>query len=469
MPRIITQFACALLLLLFCVGVHADKQLSIPDMGDPSYIAMDLSKEQKLGRVILARLRSSLALVRDIELQEYLNSISYRVLSYSPNPSLNFYFMLVQNKAINAFASPGGIIAINSGLILSADSEDEVAGVIAHEISHIEHRHIPRLYALTDQTKWVNALQVIVGLIATAYSTDLGLLGWTAAATGPIERFFHYSRAFEKEADYSGIQLLYKAGYNPSGMVSFFSKMQARSSRNNQQVPEFLRTHPLDIDRLSTMQRLAQRYPQREQQDSQDFAYAKASLQALAGIVPKSSEQTKTINLYRQGVSLMKKGFGHQALQAFEQIEAPQRKNKMVGIAIAKALMMQGRYDVAEKTLRTLGSLYVKDVSISYYLTKALLKRKKPAQALKVLNSIESSQNIYPQLIALRAEIAEATGKSGLNHEYLSDYYYAVGKLDLALKQLKLADAMVATNSIAKERIATKRKAVLNLKKEMEE
>ena len=448
-------------------------------MGDPSYATMSLSKEKKLGKVILAKLRSSLPLVKQIELQEYLNSVSYRVLSYDVGSPLDFYFLLTQNKAINAFATPGGVIAINSGLITHADNEDEVAGIIAHEIAHIQHRHIARLYALSDQTKWSNALQLIASLIVSAYNPQVGQLGLAATASGSTERYLSHSRVFEKEADYSAIKLLYNAGYDPQGMVSFFTKLQSRSNTGGG-LPEFLRTHPLNIDRLINMQQRAKKYPRqgiRNTQSKQDFAYAKAALQAVSETKAKYSGEAKHIDFYRRGVRLTERGFPYEAMQNFNKIDKDYWDSKMVGIAIVKTLILQNKKKEAEKILRRLKSLYPESVSVSYYLARTLLLQKRPQQArdtlkstnARILKKICTPQQHYPQLIKMNAEIAAALQKPFLNHEYLSNYYCAMGKTDLALKQLKLAEAAAKENPVGKQRIAEKRKMVLKLKKEMEE
>lgn len=469
MRKIIIQGSGVLLLLTLSVVGYPQKHLSLPDIGDPSYATMSLSKEKKLGRIVLAKLRGSLRLVQPIELQDYLNSVGYRVLSYSADSALIFYFLMVQSDAINAFATPGGVIAVNSGLIMKAASEDEVAGVIAHEISHIQHRHIARLYALSDQTQWLSTLQLIASLIAAAYNPQLGQLSLAAAASNPVERYLSYSRVFEKEADYSGIRLLYRAGYNPYGMVSFFSKLQSQGRRGNSRVPEFLSTHPLGIDRLSRMQQRSQEYPRRAQHNGQDFAYAKAALQAVSETKTEYPEEPPHIGLYRKGVRLMERGFSYAALQTFHKIEKAYRDNKMVGIAIAKALTLQNHNPQAEETLRRLSSLYPESVSIAYYLAKLLLNTQRPRQAQNILKSVDALQHNYPQLIQLHAAIAAALKKPILNHEYLSDYYYTMGKIDLALQQLKLADAAAKSHPIAQKRIEEKRKRILKLKQEMEE
>lgn len=458
-----------LLLILTAHCAHANRHLSLPHMGDPSYSAMSHAEEKKIGRVILAQLRSSLVQVEDIELQSYLQSLSQKLLAQIGTQGLNFHFLIAKDDTINAFATPGGVIVINSGMILFADHEDELAGVIAHELAHVSHRHIARLYDLSEQTQWVGALQLIAGLIAGTYNPEFVQLGVVSAVSSVVERQLFYSRAFEREADYSGMHLLSQAGYDPDGMVRFFAKLQARGS-NNRTLPEFLRTHPLDKSRLKDMQERVRQYPAVKQRDDTAFQYAKARLHAISGLADQAdNKQPQHIDLYRKGIDLMQKNFPYRAIRTLQQIAPAHRDDTAVRLALAQSYRLQNNYKKAEEILKAL--LYPKpnNPDVNYQLAKLYLSTDRPQQALTLLQNITTLHSRYPILIKMSAQALALLKRQGQSHEYLSEYYALIGNFNLALKHLDLADKSPEINKVSKARTAQKRTAILHLQEEMQE
>ena len=464
--------ACtALCLALSAMLCRAHEPPVLPDLGDPSYSVMNLAEEKKLGRVILAQMRARLPLVRDIELQSYLQSLGRRLLAYSgERQNFDFNFLLVADGTVNAFATPGGVIAINTGLVAFSDSEDETAAVVAHEIAHVNRRHIARRYALSHRTQWFSALALIAGLIASTYNSDLGQLGLASAVSVPVEKQLAHSRTFEREADYSGMRLLSRAGYDPRGMVAFFTKLQARDGGHG--VPEFLRTHPLNIERLRNMQARSAQYPAPPQRDSTAFEYAKARLAALghAGVTADPGHREPPhIKLYRQGVELMQKRFPRRAIHILDQIKGEQHDALPVQLARAQAWLLQNDVSKAEPILRRLNRLHPDNVSVNHYLAELLLRTNRAPQALALLQKLTPLHGYHPPLIKLSAQAAAMTEKNGLSHEYLAEYNAASGAFDLALHHLKLADRETGANKVAKTRIEQKRKRILQLREEMQQ
>lgn len=454
---------CVLLVGLTYRFANADSY-SLPDISDPSYTTLSLSEEKKLGKIILAEVRSQLPIIEDIEIQSYLRHLGERILAHSGNRILDFHFLAVKNPAINAFATPGGVLAFNDGLILIAENESELGGVVAHEIAHVTHRHIARLEALSKDTDLIGTLSIIGAIIAAAYNSELAELSLFGSAALPIERRLSYTRNFEYEADRFGIQLMARAGIDPSGMPAFFSKLQKLEGRHRQ--IEFLRTHPLTVSRLSDAQARAARYRGSFEKDSKSFQYAKARLLALNRSKTEFRHQDENIKNYHQALMLIEKQLPNQALKYLEKI-SPDQRIIAVKLAFIHAYRAKQNWDTAITLLSELNSLHPGRAAIIYYLALCLLQNEQEQKALEQINATATLHTYYPQFYKLGAQAATRLGRHGEYHEYLADYYASEGQLEAALHQLDLAGKSRSLHQSIRARIAAKRKDLEELRKEM--
>ena len=454
---------CALILCLYCVPAHADPH-DLPNISDPSYATMSLAKEKKLGRIILAGVRSGLPIIKDIEIQSYLRHLGERILAHSKDQALDFHFLAVKSPAINAFASPGGVLAFNEGLILSAETESELSGVVAHEIAHVVHRHIARLQALTEGSSLVSTLSLIGALIAAAYNSEFAELVLFGGSALPIDRRLSYTRTFEYEADRFGMQMMAAARLDPAGMPAFFEKLQQQEGRNQQ--IEFLRTHPLTVSRLSEAQTRAAQYRGPFEKDSKTFHYARARLLALSKTTKIPEHYDEDIENYYKALVFIERQLPRQAIEHLEKIPATQQ-GIPVKLAFAHAYRTMGAWDKAIKVLSKLDSLHPGRAPIIYYLALCLLKDKQAQKALEKINAAALLHAYYPQFYQLGAQAAAQLERLGEYHEYLADYYAAEGYIEPALRQLDLAEKSDTLHQAMRFRIAAKRKDWEELRKEM--
>jgi len=178
---------------------------------------------------------------------------------------------------------PGGIVAINSGLLLLSESESELASVVAHEISHVSQRHIARRFSRQQKLSVLNTIALLGTVLATIYGGDAGQAAGTATLGAFQDSALSYSRAFEQEADRLGMALLINANLDPFGMPRFFERLNAHSKINQSQVPEFLRSHPLTTSRISdSITRAEQFANNRYIENTIHFQYAKARTLAIS-------------------------------------------------------------------------------------------------------------------------------------------------------------------------------------------
>jgi predicted Zn-dependent protease len=185
-------------------------------------------------------------LIRDPVITEYVNRIGQNLVRNS-DAQVPFTIKVIDSDEVNAFALPGGFFYVNSGLILAADEESELAGVMAHEIAHVAARHATRQMT---RAQWAN-----IGTIPLIFvGGGIGYAVRSAAGLGLPLTFLSFSRNFESEADYLGLQYMYKAGYDPNAFVQFFEKLQAREKKKPGTLAKAFSTHPQTPDRISRSQ-----------------------------------------------------------------------------------------------------------------------------------------------------------------------------------------------------------------------
>ncbi len=240
------------------------EQSTLPDIGSSAGEMLSPAEEERYGRMTVRELRHYGLLLEDPLIDAWLQTLGYRLAARSERPEQPFTFFMLRARDINAFATLGGYIGMNTGMVLTAEREDEVAAVLAHEISHVTQRHVLRGAERAQKDSLPIMLGMLGAIIAAqqagtdADTTQAAVLGGMALMQ---QRQINYTRSNEQEADRIGIQTLARAGYEPLAMADVFARME-RAMRGNQggwQAPEYLRTHPVTTTRVSEAKDRAQR------------------------------------------------------------------------------------------------------------------------------------------------------------------------------------------------------------------
>ena len=247
-----------------------------------------LEKEIALGRQLAAEVERQVKLIDDPTISEYVNRVGQNIVRNS-DAKVPFTIKVVESDEINAFALPGGFFYVNSGLILAADDESELAGVMAHEIAHVAARHGTE-----------NAAKAQIVNIATIPLIFLGGpagfgIRQAAGVLIPLQ-FLNFSRKDEAEADYLGLQYLYKTGYDPGAAVSFFEKLQAKETAKPGTISKMFRTHPPTEERIDAEKKNIEKIlPDREQYvvTTSEFLKIKDQLAQLENRAPNQEEERK--------------------------------------------------------------------------------------------------------------------------------------------------------------------------------
>jgi len=442
-----TIFIIPLLFLLsISTNVFAANNIVLPNIGDNAGNVSPL-EEYRTGEAVIRNIRRAGGIIDDPLSQGYLNELAYRIVAATGSQQ-PFHFVLIADTNINAFALPGGFIGINAGLILATKSENELAGVIAHEIAHITQRHHARRYE-----KGTSSIPVIAALIAAIVlgGDDVGQAALASAAAGTVQSQINFTRENEKEADRIGIELLINAEFNPHGMPDFFDTLDKQSRLYGEGIPEFLRSHPVTPSRISDSKHRASKYPNTLSVNSTDYHLLRTRLHILA-----SENKTSLINEYANRLS---KGlyqnkqatqYGYAlALQlnkeypaALKQVQAlleHSPENVSYNLLNAEIKKNTENYSEALKIYEKLLEIYPNNNVINIYYAETLIKANKLSQAHKVLQQQIASSNKTPDTYRMLAETQAKINQTADSHQSLAEYYYLLGQTHDAIKQLEIA------------------------------
>ncbi|MCA1574493.1 MAG: M48 family metallopeptidase [Acidobacteria bacterium] len=234
-------------------------------------------KEVRLGRELAAEVDRQAKFVDDPVITEYVNRVAQNIVLHS-DAKVPFTIKVIDSDEVNAFALPGGFFYVNKGLVLAADSEAELAGVMAHEIAHVAARH-----AVENQRK-AELTQYAILIPAIIFGGGLGQLIYQGGGFAALLGFMRFSRGAEEEADKLGVQYMYAAGYDPTAMATMFEKLEAKNKKKPGFISKVFATHPAPPERRAASLALAARFPEREEYviSSSEFQRVKSRLLRLS-------------------------------------------------------------------------------------------------------------------------------------------------------------------------------------------
>ena len=244
-PVRFTRFMlCAFVLFVLLVGGMRGAQ------------GMTVEEEKNMGRKVFLEIEKSTEIIKDLPLQDFVDRIGRSLVTQAGSTPFDFNFYIVKAQDPNAFAIPGGYIFLTTGLIVLADNEQEIAGVVSHEIAHATERHISEL---VDQSKRLNLATLAAVLAGALLGGGKGAEAVaTTAMAGAAALTLKYTREHETEADQVGFHTLLKAGYDPKGLLTFLNKMYKTSLAVAPKIPAYLSTHPAIEDRITLLESLIQ-------------------------------------------------------------------------------------------------------------------------------------------------------------------------------------------------------------------
>ncbi len=438
----IVSAALLLLSLALAPAGASELDLRLPDIGDPASRVLSPTSEQQLGDEIMQELRNQLPLVEDAEVRAYIEDLGARLASYSNRATYGFEFFVVDAPAINAFALPGGYIGVNSGLILAAENESELAGVMAHEIAHVTQRHIARRMAAASRLNVRSIAMVLAGILIGTQDAQAGQAAIMAGTAGTIQQQLNYSRAHEQEADRVGLKLLADAGYDPHGMPNFFGRLMD-AARYAGRPPEYLSTHPMTQSRIADTAARAEGFATEDARESASFSLIRSKLLTLeeppeqaAGIF-RAALKKEGGDAAHYGLALVLTNTGRydEAREQLDAISAALSEHPTVLAARARLERRAGHPEHAEQLYRDGLSLYPGHLPLQLELGELLLSTGQADRAYALLAS-EARRSNSTALQRLYAQAARAANHPIEARLAMADYYRLQGDWHAALTQL---------------------------------
>lgn len=427
-------------LVLNTSSYATDLNLKIPEIEMPDIVgsAGDLgtAQEQQAGLSLLRELRSRRPFVEDPALVDWINQLGQRLASRSPN-SGKLYFMIEKNNVVNAYTLTGGVIVINSGLILSSQSESELAAVMAHEIAHVSQRHLARMQEEGKNSPLMTGLGVLAGAAVASQSPDAA----QAIVTGTLAMQAHqqivFSQRAEAEADRVGLRTLANAGFNTEAMPYFLEKLERSESNAYGDLTKYLYTHPMSIDRLSDTRSLVNQLPKRKPQDSLDYVFAREKLRIITGqnAAPLTANNLK--------VSAANYAQAYQGWRSGNPTAATTLNTSSVTTTVlqAQALNDLNRYTEAEQRLQSFAGQVSTNAALNLVLAESQLGQTKTALAMQTLGKLRLTETTgleffeAAQRLAQQAnQPAEASFYHAARSLRLGEYKHAIATAEQALK-----------------------------------
>jgi predicted Zn-dependent protease len=485
-----------LLTALLCAGLTfgaaaQDKDVRLPDLGSSANALISPQEAQDYGAAMLRQMRALDMVVDDPMLDDYINDLGYRLVSGSEKPKEHFSFFIAKENVINAFAAPGGYIAVNSGLIIITNSESELAGVMAHEIGHITQNHLQRAFEASKKDTPLMAL-ILLGALAAGAGAGAGDAAGAILMGGQgmlMQRQINFTRKDEIEADRAGIQTLSNAGYDPNAMASFFGRMEdtlrVGSGGERGDVPALLQDHPVSLDRISDAKAragaLLAQQKQRPNGSTLDKSQWEKSTAPIAFVKDPTAIATRDSkggldvyllmrervrvlsgdpgqlatyyatnlqsergfdtpsNRYGYALALIRSNRGAKAIEALQPVLAAHADSQIIQLAMADAKLQAGRRAEALTLYAGLNQQSPRNRAIAMGYAKALTDAGSPDEARQAATMLMPmlDNNDEPELYRSYARASEKAGDPVRSGEAYADASYLSGRPFDAMEQLK--------------------------------
>ena len=452
--RTLKQFLIAILIAMISLSSIAQTgRVNLPELGNSASDVLSNIEEREYAEGLIRQMRAYELLNEDPLISDFFSDMGYNLAASSDQPEAAFTFVVLDQPIINAFAAPGGVIALYSGLILLAETQDEVAGVLSHEIAHITQLHMYRAF---EKAKTMNILAMLamLGLILASGGNGEVIQGAVMGSQAiAAQAQINFTRHNEVEADRVGIRTLSAAGYDPQGMADFFDKMGKKSRASGEGPPEFLRTHPVSVNRIAEAKSRIQNLPPVEADEGRQFYIVQARLRALLEDDPKKAiayfknelkkpltDARRNGNLYGLAIATQKNADYDKAGAILSDLLEKEPWRLAFQLQMANLQRKSGHPQKAIDGLADLYHSFPGNQAIALEYGKALLDQPDPKlaeTASEVLRQQLVTRKNDPALYALYAQAANIAGDEVRSTEAIAESYYQRGGTEEAITQLE--------------------------------
>ncbi len=461
------------LLVLACVFAQPSLAFNLPSLGDSSSSIISPEQEHQLGRAWLSVLRGQVRQLEDPLLKDYVETSVYRLTESSQLNDRRLEFIILASPELNAFAAPGGIIGVNGGLLMHAQTEAEYASVMAHELAHLSQRHFARGLEAQKRMQVPFMAAMLAGVIAAAAGGgDIGMAAILSTQAAAIQEQRRFSRQNEQEADRIGLLNLHKAGFDPRAMPSLFERLM-RQYRFDSMPPEFLLTHPVSESRIADTRNRAEQYSDGQGTvDSLYYQLIRARLQltfeGTSGLALKrfrnQLNEDPSLDSARYGLvlALIRSNQLAEAQTHLDQLLEKAPNSIIYNLAAVDLEISRSQFKQANARVDKLLQRHPTNFPLLSAKYEVQLKQKDIAGAGKTINQLLKQRPNDPDIWF---EVAEIRGLAndiiGL-HEARAEFYARVGDYTQAIEQLDYARRRASNNFPRAARIDARQQVLIN-------
>jgi len=463
------------LLLGLTVGLAAVAtmaQQNLPSMGEPADNALSPIEEKQLGAQFMRQIRASMPLVRDVPTSEYIQNLGNRLaLASGKSSQQDFTFFVINDDQINAFAIPGGYVGINVGLVDAMDNEEQLAGVVAHEVAHVTQRHHARAFAIGNQYSIRTAATILAAILIGQASSEAGQAALAAGMAANQQSAVNFTRSNEVEADRIGIEILTNAQYNPAAMAESFAILRRKNSLNTSRgALQYLRTHPLDENRIAEAKDRAAGSLSQPAAPQTEFQLFKARLAVLStedkGQLMRTFQARFDVKPGVEttyGIALLHIEANRldEAVVYLDKLNEIVPAHPLAELSRAKVLEQRGDLDASLALLERLYANYPERYSVVEKLVDLQTRKRQLSTAMQTTKQYLRRYN-NPNPLAWRqlASVQQRLGEQAASHESLARYFTGLNELGRAMGQLQLALQHVEPNSKDELRLLASQKTL---------
>lgn len=441
----------ALALSLAIAPWEAGRTAELPELGEAAQSVVSAQAQKRMGETIMREIRADKSLVRDPEITDYINNLGYRLVAQSAGMGQDFEFFVLRDPSLNAFALPGGFIGVHTGLILAAQSESELASVLAHEIAHVTQAHIARIIAKSEQTNILSMAALALAMLAARSNPQIARAAVATAQATTIQSQLDFTRDHEREADRVGLNLLQQSGFDPHAMPLFLERMLKYNRLYESNAPDYLRTHPITTERIGDIKNRTDNLPFRLIPDSSEFLFIRAKLRAADGSprdalryfednLREKKYASEAAHRYGYALALARNKDYSRALKEFDLSARKGGGGALIASAQADILADAGQTEAALKSYREGLQRFPRYRALSYGLAELLLQNRKPKDALAVINEQLTATTVRDAtLYELKSRAHAELNQPFARHQALAEAYALRGNTGAAIEQLQLA------------------------------
>ena len=469
-----------LLLAGFSLSSHS-ADIKLPLLGDSSSGIVSKQQEYKLGKSWLQAFRRHVELHDDPILQSYLEQLSYNLVAHSDLEDTRLTVVVVNNPTINAFAVPGGVIGIHTGIFTYANNEDQLSSIIAHEIAHLSQRHFARSMEAQRSASAISLAGLLATIIVSSQTdTDAAIATLTTAQAISANQQLRYSRNNEQEADRLGVKIMTRAGKDPGASADMLNNMLALSRYKGNRPPEFLLTHPVTERRVADTRARTHSETKRHYPENPDYYL----MQARAAVVMQNDAKY-SVSYFTQKVAanaLQKKAAKYGLALAYSKLGDYKKARQILSSLLSRDLLNRLyiyadiENDMVAKNFKSALSkldyqlkLNTKNYPLQSLLAETLWQNKQYRASAKVLTQLSNQRKEDPAIWYKLAEVRGLAGDISGVHKARAEYFILVGAFERAKQQLNLASKLLAYDfkqlSIIKQRIIDIEQMEKNLRK----